>query len=235
MAKSSSDAAPQTQKKRRWYQNFLDAIRLTVEAEPWAGWALAGIVLGSTAIGAGIGWPLGHPIYAGFLGLLASFAAAMAFLTWRVRKISYSRIENQPGASIAILDQIKRGWNIEREPVAINPRSQEMVFRMTGRPGIVLISEGAPGAAVRLLKDEERKAARVAPNVPIHLIQVGHGPGQVDLLHLEAKVRKLPKKLTAAEVDAVAKRLRSLGGVRAAIPKGIDPYRTRPSRKPSRG
>lgn len=233
----STPAAPKTTKpkKRRWYHNFYDAYRLTAAAEPWVGWAMAGTFLGAIAIGAGIGYTVGHPIYAGFLGGLVGLTLAMWVLSWRVRAVSYRQIEGQPGASIAVLDQIKRGWNIEQEPVAMNPRTQDLVFRMVGRPGIVLIAEGPATRTKKLLKDEERKVARVAPGVPVHFIQVGNDEGQTPLTKLQGAVRKLPKKLTAAEVAQVSHRLRSLGGARPPIPKGIDPFRARPDRKGMRG
>lgn len=231
----SNTAAPKKPRKRRWYHNFIDAYRLTAAAEPWVGWALLGAFLGAIGIGVAIGYAVGHPVYAGFLGGLVGLTVAMWLLSWRVRKVSYAQIEGQPGASMAVLDQIKRGWNIEQEPVAINPRTQDLVFRMVGRPGIVLLSEGPAARTKKLLKDEERKVARVAPNVPVHLVQVGNEEGQVPLTKLQSTVRKLPKKLTDAEVAQVSNRLRSLGGVRPPIPKGIDPYRARPNRKAARG
>ena len=40
---------------------------------------------------------------------------------------------------------------------------------------------------------------------------------------------KLKKELTKLEVNAVAKRIASLGN-RLPIPKGIDPYKARPNR-----
>ena len=50
-------------------------------------------------------------------------------------------------------------------------------------------------------------------------------------LHVLLKtVYKLDKKLTKAEVTAVANRLESLGGS-LPIPKGIDPARFRPSKR----
>ncbi len=222
-------------RKRRWYHNLFDAYRLAADAEPWLGWALLGTVLAVIGAGVGIGYAVGHPVYAGFLGGMLGLTLAMSLLAWRVRKVTYAQIEGQPGASIAVLDQIKRGWNIEREPVAVNPRTQDLVFRMVGRPGIVLISEGPAARTKKLLKDEERKVTRVAPNVPVHFIQVGNEDDQVPLAKLQSAVRKLPKKLTAEEVAQVANRLRSLGGVRPPIPKGIDPYRARPNRKAMKG
>ena len=221
-------------KKRRWYNNLIDAYRLTVSAEPWAGWVMWGALVGSIAIAVAIGLATGHPIYAGFLGAAVGLSIVMAILTWRVRVVSYTQIEGHPGASIAVLDQV-RGWSIEREPAAINPRTQDMVFRMVGRPGIVLISEGPATRVARLLKEEERKAARVAPNVPIHLLQIGRDEGQVPLKKLQSAVRKFPKKLTANEVTIVSNRLRSLGTNKLPVPKGIDPFRARPDRKATRG
>jgi hypothetical protein len=229
MAKTS------TPKKRRWYHNLADAYRLTAAAEPWVGWAMLGSFLGSIGIAVAIGFATGHPVYAGFLGGGFGLTFAMLILSWRVRAVSYAQIEGHPGASMAVLDQIKRGWNIEREPVAINPRTQDLVFRMVGRPGVVLISEGPASRVKRLLKDEEKRITRVVPNVPVHLVQTGREEGQVPLAKLQSKVRKLPKKLTADEVSTVAHRLRSLSTNKLPIPKGIDPLRARPDRKSSRG
>ena len=110
-----------------------------------------------------------------------------------------------------------------------------MVFRMVGRPGIVLISEGPATRVGRLLKDEERRVTRVVPNVPVHLLQTGRDEGQIPLTKLQSKVRRLPRKLTPAEVLTVSNRLRSLSTNKLPIPKGIDPLRARPNRKAARG
>jgi hypothetical protein len=42
-------------------------------------------------------------------------------------------------------------------------------------------------------------------------------------------------ELSKAEVDAVNKRLKALGGVKMPVPKGMDPTRARPDRKAMRG
>lgn len=221
-------------KKRRWYHNFADAIKLVAQAEPWSAVAMGAALIGGIGLGVGIGWWYGHAVYGGFLGFLIGLVGAMLLLTWRVRRVSYRRIDGQPGAAMAVLDQIKRGWSIEQEPVAVT-RSQDLVFRMVGRPGIVLVSEGPSSRVKRMLNDEERKAARVAPNVPIVQVQVGNAEGQVTLIKLQRHIRKLPRRLSPAEVAAVANRLRSLGGMNLPIPKGIDPTRARPDRKAQRG
>jgi hypothetical protein len=45
---------------------------------------------------------------------------------------------------------------------------------------------------------------------------------------------KMKNELTKVEVNAVSKRINSLGN-RLPIPKGIDPYKARPDRKAARG
>lgn len=221
-------------KKRRWYHNFADAFVMVWKAE--IGWAITilGALVAGAALGIGIGFAFGQPIYGGVLGFLTGLIVGLFTLTWRVRKVSYGQIDGQPGASIAVLDQVK-GWNIEQQPVQINPRTQDLVFRMVGRPGIVLVAEGNPNRVNRLLNDEKRRVQRAAPQVPIVFVKVGNGEGQIPLLKLQRHVRSLKKKLSAAEVHAVSNRLNALGGANLSIPKGIDPMRARPDRKAQRG
>lgn len=232
MAKEEKAKKP---KKRRWYHNFADAFVMVWKAE--LGWAIAvlGAVVGGIGAGIGIGAILGHPVYGGFLGFMLGLITGLLILTWRVRKVSYARIDGQPGAAMAVLEQIKRGWNIEQEPVQINPRTQDLVYRMVGKPGIVLIAEGPPTRVNRLLNDEKRRVRRAAAQVPVTYVKVGNGDGQVPLLKLQRHVKRLPKTLSAAEVHAVSNRLNALGGMNLAIPKGVDPMRARPDRKAQRG
>ncbi len=224
-----------TPKKRRWYHNYADAFRLVWRHEPAWIWAMVATGIGTIAAGVVVGALMHSMILSVITAVLLAVIFVLLILVWRVRKVSYQQIDGQPGATLAVLDEIKRGWNIEQEPVAINAKTQDMVFRMVGKPGIVLLSEGPTAAVGKLLRDEARRAARVAPNVPIHQIQVGHREGQVPLTKLQWTVKRLPKKLNSQEVAAVSKRLRSLGTASLPIPKGVDPFKARPDRKAQRG
>jgi hypothetical protein len=103
------------------------------------------------------------------------------------------------------------------------------VFRAVGRPGVVLVSEG-PTIRVKPMLDAERKRlARILPNVTVHMIESGKGEGQVPISQVAKKMGKLKNELTKLEVNAVSKRISSLGN-RLPIPKGIDPYKARPNR-----
>ncbi|WP_127127461.1 DUF4191 domain-containing protein [Georgenia sp. SYP-B2076] len=229
-----SSAVPK-EKKQRWYHNIRDAYVMTKRVDPTITWLLLGVFVLVMGVALVIGFAWGHPWYTGVFGLLLALMLMMVLLARKTQKAGYAQIEGQPGAVGAALGQIRRGWNIQEQPVAINPRTQDLVFRMVGRPGIVLVSEGPSSRVQRLLEDEKRKVARVAPNVPVHFVQCGNEQGQVPLARVVRTVQKLKGKLTPAEVAAVAKRLQALGSARMPIPKGVDPMKARPDRKGMRG
>lgn len=163
--------------------------------------------------------------------VITGVLVAMIVMSRRAERMAFLQIEGQPGAVGAVLDsQIRRSWRASSRPVAVSPKSMEAVYRMIGRPGVVLIGEGASAKVRQMLEDEQRKIQRSAPGVPVSKIQVTTDDSGVRLHALLKKVYKLDKKLTKAEVTAVANRLESLGGA-LPIPKGIDPVKFRPSKR----
>lgn len=232
----AQQAKPPKQKKRRWYHQVWEVYKDVRKHQPAITWILLGIIVGGTALGVGIGFLIGQPVYVAILALPFSLLGAMFLLARRAEKFAYQRIEGQPGAVSAALGTIRRGWNIESEPVAVDPRTQDMVYRAVGRPGVVLISEGPPHRVGKLLDSERRRVTRVIPNVPVTLIMEGRADGQVPLPGLARAVQRRKRKLNAQQVAEISKRLRALqGGARLPIPKGVDPLRARPDRKGMRG
>ena len=171
----------------------------------------------------------------GIFAVLFAFILPMITLTRMVRTASYKQIDGMPGAVSAVLDRIRRGWTVQAEPVRFNARSQDMVFRAIGRPGIVLITEGPTPRIERLVAEERRAIKRVAPNAPVHVINVGNDEGQTRLIDLNKAMRRLPRGITSQEVAALARRLEALSQKSLPIPKGIDPYKARPDRRAMRG
>lgn len=168
------------------------------------------------------------------LGVLIGLLLFMFLLNWRAERVAYSQLEGQTGATGAVLTSSLRGqWKTSDMPVAFNARTQDVLFRAVGKPGIVLFTESSNTAAKKLLNDERRRIQRILPTVPVHHIQVG-GEGGVRLHELKGAVKRLPKKLTKAEILAVDTRLESLQQQQLPIPKGIDPNRIRPSRSQMR-
>jgi len=233
---SASAAKPaKKQKKTRWYTQVWQAYQMTRKQDPAITWIMLAAFVGIVALALLIGLAWGHVVYTLFLGLPFAALAAMFILARRAEKAAYSQIEGQPGASRAALGTIRRGWTFAEEPVAVDPRTQDLVFRGIGRAGVVLVSEGPKGRATKLLDTERKKTARVLPNVPITIIQSGSDEGQVPLRKLPRRVQKLKPTLTKQETAEISKRLTALGTVRLAVPKGIDPTRARPDRKGMRG
>ena len=103
---------------------------------------------------------------------------------------------------------------------AAGNRELDAVHRVLGRPGIVLVGEGAPQRVRGLIAQEKRRIAKVVGDTPIYDVVVGDGEGQVPLKKLSAHVMKLPRNLSGAEVNALGKRMSALGGARMPVPGG---------------
>ena len=237
----SSAQSPQPKKKRRltqYLQNIKDSYTISRRSYPWIGWAMLAASATCLAMGVAASFASGMSLwYWLFLGILLALMVDMIILSLTVRRASYAQIEGMPGATKAVLDQIGRGWYVEPEPVAFT-KNQDLVWRLVGRPGVVLIAEGPDTRVRRMLAEEERKVHRLLSTVPIHTLQVGTDAGQVRLTELSKTLRKLPTKptsLTDSEITQVSKRLTSLAGKNLPIPKHIDPNRVRPDRRAMRG
>jgi hypothetical protein len=230
-ADPSSDA-PKKQGRLGQLKAVFTMTRGVDRALPW--WMLLGFAL-PVAVGLAIGFATGHPVYLLVLTLPLGVLVAVILLARRAERAAYLQIQGQPGATGAALSSLRRGWNVETEPVAVDARTQDMVFRAVGRPGVVLVTEGPLPRVNRLAEAERKKTARLLPNVPVQVVHAGDGEEQVPLRKLNAKISRLRPSLTKDQVSEVAKRLRALGGVRPPIPKGVDPLRVRADRKAMRG
>ena len=160
---------------------------------------------------------------------------ALLVLVQLVKRASYSQIDGMPGAVGAVLSNIKRGWVIEQEPVRFNARTQDMIYRAIGRPGVVLIAEGPSERVNRLIADERKAIKRVAPSAPVQVIKAGNGEDQIKLRKLEKHIKRLPKVMSHDEVAAVSARMKAIPTNALPIPKGIDPFNARPDRRAMRG
>ena len=212
-----------------------DVYRMTVKVDPkvrpWIALAAAGPFAALLLIG----FAVGHPIYLGFIGAMLGLLGGLIVLTRRAERAAYSQIEGVPGAAGQALKTLRRGWTVSEEPVAVDPRTRDTVFRAVGRPGVVLVSDGPVPRVDRMLEAERRKVARLLPDVPLHVVRSGRGEGQVPIAKLPRHLMRLKPTLNKAEITAVLKRLRAMGGMRLPMPKGVDPMRARPDRKAARG
>jgi hypothetical protein len=205
-----------------------DAYKLVKKNSPLAIiWCLLVFVLIIT-FGVIIGNNLGHPIYAGFLSLPLGFLAAFFLFTRYANTAAFSSIEGQIGAGASVLMSIRRGF-ITTPAVNVN-RDQDMVHRVSGKAGIILVGEGGFGVK-SLMQDERRKMERFLSGVPVTEVVVGDGAGQVSIRKLQKHLKKLPKKLNTVQLREVRARLKSVGGLNIPMPKGPLPTNVRMPRR----
>ena len=163
---------------------------------------------------------------AGFLiplGVLLGLTAAMLLFSQFARSAQYSAIEGQPGAAAAVLQSMRGNWTVT--PAVTANRNMDVVHRAVGRPGVILVGEGAPSRLAGLLAAEKKKTARVAHDVPIFEFQVGNEEGQIPVSKLQRKVMRLPRTLRPTAVSDLNSRLKALQPSmqmpKGPLPKGV--------------
>lgn len=233
MATNSQEGA-KTPKKRRWYHNIADAYRVTARTFSWIGWVLGGSAIVILALFIMLGVWRGGLIWWIPIGILSAVTVAMAILAFTLRPAMYRQLDGTVGSVYSVISQIKRGWVVDEQPIEVN-KQQDVVWRLVGRPGVVLISEGPTSRVMPMLQAERRRVNRAVTNVPVIFIQCGNGDGQTKLSKIPGALRKLKKVLTRQEVPAVAARLNAVTTKGAPIPKGVDPTKARASRRALRG
>jgi hypothetical protein len=96
---------------------------------------------------------------------------------------------------------------------------------------VILVGEGAPARVGTLLKQEQRKVARVDGDTPIHVISVGDNDDQVSLNKLQSTVMKLPRALKPRDVGTLEQRMGALRDTTPPMPKGPMPRAPRGKRR----
>lgn len=225
--------------KRPGFFSQLRSLFTFTKAEfAWLGWALIAIVIVGVALGVLVGFlippvAIWSIILWGVTGLMLGVLAAMITLTRLSTRAMYIKLDGMPGAAGHILStSLGRNWVASDMPVGVNPKSQDAVYRVIGRGGVVIVAEGARGRLTRLVGDEKMKVQRVASGVPINVVYVGHGEGDVPISKLSSTIKAFPKKVDRATMAAVVKRIDSVSQsvTSLPIPKGIDPMRARAPR-----
>jgi hypothetical protein len=181
-------------------------------------------------------WLLVNPFIAVSLGVLVGFSVTMWIFGRRVERAGYAQLEGRTGAAAAALAILRRGWHTQNA-IAVT-RNQDLVHRVVGRPGVILVGEGNPNRVRNLIIAEKKKHARVVGETPIHDIVVGDdvGDDQVPVDKLVKHIQKLQRVLSPADITDLLQRLKALDAVRPAlpIPKGPMPTNPRQARAANR-
>ncbi|MBW4720573.1 DUF4191 domain-containing protein [Saccharothrix obliqua] len=152
------------------------------------------------------------------LGIAVGALLAVIVFGRRVQRNVYAKAEGQPGAAGWALDNLRGKWRLTQ--AVAGTTNGDMVHRVIGRPGVVLVAEGAPHRVKSLLAQEKKRVARVVGETPIYDVIVGNDEGQVTLRKLQSHLMKLPRNISTAQVDTLDGRLAALASRGAAMPKG---------------
>jgi hypothetical protein len=162
---------------------------------------------------------LGMLVFGIAFGFTTALFAAMMVFNRRVSAAQFEMLEGQPGAAAVVLQSLRGAWRVT-PGVAFN-RKQDMVHRVVGRPGVVLVGEGSRAGVRTLLKTEVRKMRRaVGGDVPVHELIVGTGEKDVDIRKLRVRLMKLKPALKRKHIDALETRLSALSDSAMPMPKG---------------
>lgn len=211
-------------------QQMVETYKLTKQSDPKIGLLLGAIFVVVAAVAGVIFWFLpGEGIFSWIFtivgALLAGLLAATVVFSRRAQKVMYSRLEGQVGGGYAALTMLRRGWTVT-QAVGVEPRSQTLVHRVVGPPGVVLVGEGNSPSKVRsLLASTKRTHARVLGEVPITTVVAGNGEDEVPLPQLTKHVTKLGRNVAGPEITDILNRLKAVDATRGAmpIPKGPVP------------
>jgi hypothetical protein len=215
--------AAKRQRRRETWRNLRQAFTLTRQNDPrFLPYLIVFGVLGAL-IGYLVVFLVTGSVYLGIpIALVLALLAVMFVFSRRAQRSMFTQAEGQPGAAGWMLQQQLRGdWRLTQ---AVAGTTQlDAVHRLVGRPGVVLVGEGAQHRVRGLIAQEKKKVARLSGETPIYDIIVGTGDGEVRLGKLNRYLVKLPTNLSKEQVNALDKRLSALGGARNPLPQGPMP------------
>jgi hypothetical protein len=194
------------------------AYTLTRKNDPKLPWIMLIAFVAVGAVVELIGILLDSPFLFLPLAIITGALAALIIFGRRAQGSAYRQVEGQPGAAAWVLEGMRGDWRVTSGVAGTT--QLDAVHRVLGRPGVILVAEGVPARVRGLLAQEKKKVARVVGDAPIYDIVVGDDEGQVPLRKLSTHVMKLPRNLTAAEVNALGRRMSALGGARPPVPGG---------------
>ncbi len=209
--------AASKQRRAQLFEAFKVQRREDKALLPW----MIGALLAVSAVVFGLGWLFGQQWVFLPVGIALGALAAVMIFGRRVQRNVFGKAEGQPGAAAWALENLRGRWKVT--PAVAGTTQLDAVHRVIGRPGVVLVAEGATHRLKPLLAQEKKRVSRLIGQTPIYDITVGNGAGQIPLSKLQRHLSKLPRNISAAQVDGLESKLAILGTRGAAMPKGPMP------------
>ncbi len=220
------EAPPELKRRQQFVQTYQMATRSDPVIGRWvAGAGLLGLVVGFAVFYLIVGRSSTLGLVLSIVGgLMTGVLAGLVVFSRRAQRAVYGQMEGQAGAAAGALGLLKRGWHVDNA-IAFN-KQQDIVHRVVGPPGIVLVGEGSPGRLKSLLTAERRRHERVAVDTPVHEIVCGSGEDQVPLAKLSRHIQKMKRQVQPAEITDILARLKAIDASRPAVPMPKGPVPT---------
>lgn len=180
-----------------------------------------GAFFGPLLVFIAVGLIVGSPFLLAFLGLMVGLLVTALVFGNRVQRTAYAGVEGQPGAAAAVLNTMRGNWRVT--PAVGFNRDQELVHRVVGRPGVILVAEGQHRGTRNLIAAQKKSLSRVIGDVPVYDVLVGDEEGMVALRRLEKHFSKLPRNIKPKAVNELDTKLKALPNSSLPIPKGPMP------------
>lgn len=206
--------------RRQRFSQMRQAFSITRKADPRLVPYLAIAFLVPFVLLLLLGILIDQPLLLGVLGLLVALIAMTFVFGRRVQKNAFSQVEGQVGAAAAVLQNMRGDWRVT--PAVGFTREQDLVHRVVGRPGIMLVGEGSAGRVRGLLTTEKKRLSRFVGDTPVYDVVIGDGDGQVPLRGLEKHVTRLPRNIKPKDVNILDRKLKAMAPA-LPIPKGPMP------------
>jgi hypothetical protein len=219
-AKKQAARAKRAESRARRRQIY-EAFKLQRREDKWLLPLMIGALLLSVAVIFGLGFIWGVQWIVLPLAIAVGLLLAVLIFGRRVQRNVYAKADGQPGAAAWALENMRGTWKVT--PAVAGTTQLDAIHRVIGRPGVVLVAEGAPHRIKALLAQEKKRVSRLVGDTPIYDVLVGAEEGQVPLRHLQRHIMKLPRNITTKQVDSLESKLAALGTRGAAIPKGPMP------------
>jgi hypothetical protein len=219
--KKAPKQAARAERRQRWSQIW-QAFQMQRKEDKLLLPLMIGAIVVTGLVALVVGLLIGQSWYLVPIGVVLGAALAMHVFGRRVQHNVNAKAEGQPGAAGWALDNMRGQWRVTQ---AVAGTTQlDVVHRVIGRPGVVLVAEGASHRTKGLLAQEKKKVARVAGQVPIYELTVGNEEGDVPLSKLQRRMTKLPRNIDRDQMETLEKRLAAIAGRGGpAMPKGPMP------------
>ena len=257
-------AEKKKQKKQGTISQIIQIFKYTQAEDKALPWLCGGVFVAPIIVFVVLGvifkWHVFSWILFMILAVMLGVLFATMMLTNRADKVGYAKLEGRQGAAISVLGNInKAGFNFPQEPVWIDPKTKDAIWRGTSMNGIYLIGEGNAERLKHAMDRQEHaiKGVTAGSSIPVYRFYIGNGKGQTQLKDLRKTIVK--KKtlqpntttnkfmkaihphqrflLTRTELSTLNDRLRTLQSKNGySIPKGMDPnHPQKISRRAMRG